>query len=216
MISRCNEIVISRKKFSEFDLYDPTTQEECAGLYLAGYIEDEFGNKQNVKLKASSFINASMGATITDLNPDILSDIVSVDNEVLNSRNISVTTINYTDTNFIQINKISDKLFSKVRDKNYFCLRLSPNIPVGTVIRLYLPNFKKDAGLMIFPYVHKLPSDDNSREVFYNNTYNELSQEESDYYITIIQLADPQNTSGTDIQYMSKVIEVNNITNEID
>lgn len=210
-ISRCNEIVISRKKFSDFDLYDPSTKEDCKNLFLAGYIEDELGQKQNVKLKAMSFINASLGEVIGTLDPNKPNSLVSLVKHNINGRSVRIATVNYDNTNFVQINNIDDTLFYNFNGKDYFCIRLSDNIPLGTVIRLYLPNFSKNKGIMLFP------TNDNEEhnEVFFNDDYGDLTDLQSDYYLTIIQLADPKDKAATVVTTRAKVIEVNNITSEI-
>ena len=209
-ISRCNEIVISRKKFSEFEYYVPMTKEDTENLYLAGYIEDKLGNKQNVKLKASSFVNASLGDVIGSLDPDKPSEsggLITVVNEKVEGNTVRVATINYNNTNFIQINDIDDTMFSVYGTKDYFFIRLSENMPLGTVMRFYLPNFKKNKGVML------LPTSDNVelKEIFFNDDFGGVTQAQSDYYFTIIQLADP---IGGKITTRAKVIEVNNITGE--
>lgn len=209
-ISRCNEIVISRKKFSDFALYDPTTREDCKNLFLAGYIEDELGQKQNVKLKAMSFINSSLGDVIGSLDPDSTNDLITIVNHKINEQLVRIATVNYDNTNFVQINNVNDTLFYNFDGKEYFCIRLSDNIPLGTVIRFYLPNFPKNKGVILFP------TSDNKeyKEVFFNDDYSELTALQSDYYFTIIQLADPKDKEGTNITTRAKVIEVNNITSE--
>lgn len=207
---KCRELVISRKRFSDFSLYDPATKEECENLYLAGYIEDEDGERENVKLKAASFINTSFADVIGTLSPGSKYDSITIkESQVTNQGKVTIANINYNNTNFIQINKIQNSLFSIINGKKYFCIRLSQNTPVGTVIKFYLPNFEKNAGIMLFQKA------DNTEyiEVFYND--NDLAQVDCDYYFTLIQLADPQDTEGTFIVPKTKIIEVNNITSEI-
>lgn len=209
-ISRCNEIVIARKKFSEFEYYSPMTKEDTENLYLAGYIEDELGNKQNVKLKASTFINSSLGNVIGSLNPDRPADsgeLITIVNEKVQGKTVRVTTINYDNTNFVQINDIDDTMFSIHENKDYLFIRLSENMPLGTVIRFYLPNFKKNKGVMLLP----TSSGEEVKEIFFNDDFGGVTQAQSDYYFTIIQLADPV---GGKVTTRSKVIEVNNITGE--
>lgn len=209
-ISRCNEIVISRKKFSDFSLYDPTDREDFENLFLAGYIEDEIGQKQNVKLKAMSFVNASLGDVIGSLDPDKPNDLITLVNHKMNGQLVRVATINYNNTNFVQINNVNNTLFYDFNGKEYFCIRLSNNVPLGTVIRLYLPNFPKNKGVLLFP----TNDNDEYKEVFFNDDYSEVTALQSDYYFTIIQLADPKDVAGTIVTTRAKVIEVNNITSE--
>lgn len=211
-ISRCSEIVISRKKFSDFDLIDPTTKEECENLYLAGYTEDENGHRENVKLKAISFINASLGSVIGNLDPDKPNDIISISNERVDGKVIRVANINYSNTNFVQINKVDESLFYNFNGTEYLCIRLSANTPLGTVIKMYLPNFPQNKGVLLFPSSSLLAAEDTPKEVFYNDEV--VAQIASDYYFTLIQLADPQDVSATNIQTKTKVIEVNNITSD--
>lgn len=207
-ISRCQEIVISRKKFSEFDYYAPVSKEDCDNLFLAGYTEDEHGNKQNVKLRASTFINATIGETIDGLDQNTKTDLITFINDKVDNKNIRVAYVNNDNIKFIQINNISDSLFSLIDGKEYFVIRISENMPLGTVLRFYLPNFKKGKGVML------LPTSGTSEKsvIFYNDVDSPISVAASDYYFTIIQLADPNVDGGTTKR--SKVIEVNNITTE--
>lgn len=56
MISKCENIVINRTKFSEFEIYDPTV-ENVENLNVVGYI-DEDGVKKNVALSYNQIINS--------------------------------------------------------------------------------------------------------------------------------------------------------------
>lgn len=212
-ISRCSEIVISRKKFSDFDLIDPVTKEDTENLFIAGYTEDATGHKENVKIKASTFINARPGAVITSIDTNTPNDLISFVYERVDGDLITISNINYSNTNFIQINKLDNSLFSRYNGKDYFCIRLSPNTSLGSVVRMYLPNFPQDKGILLFPTSSLNAASDKPKEILFNDGV--ISQKDSDYYFTLIQLADPQNVDGTGIQNKTKVIEVINITTDI-
>lgn len=214
-ISKCDEIVITRKRFSDFTLLDPVLDEDIKNVYLAGYSIDENGHRENVKIKAATFLNKNVvGTAIGTLDEDG-ADGVLIDNEQTSTgENVKTVTIESDTANFIQINKIDKELFTKYGDENkkYVFFRLSDEITFGTVIRFYLPNFPRNKGVMIWPTPSLSAKKDIPVEVFFNDVDDRLA---SDFYFTLIQLADPQNVNGTNIATKTKVIEVNNITQEL-
>lgn len=215
-ISKCDEIVLARKRFSDFTLLDPVAEEELEGIYLAGYSIDQFGYRDNVKIKASTFFNKSVIGTAIGTLTESGSDSVSVENEATRDGNkVKIINIESDTSNFIQINNIDSNLFSTYGedDKKYASFRLSGDITFGTVIRFYLPNFPRNRGIMLWPTPDSAAAVDKPVEVFFNDLDDRLK---SDFYFTVIQLADPENVSGSKIKTKTKVIEVNNITQEIE
>lgn len=212
-ISKCKELVISRKRFSDFKLFDPTSKEETENVFLAGYIEDENGDRENVKMKAKTFLDKSVTSTaIGTLDENASYDDIAVITEKKDDKNIKVINIDSDAANFIQINAFKNNLFSDYDGKSYVSFRLSENIPFGTVIRFYLPNFASNKGVMIWPTPNLSIKEDTPVEVFFNEIEPQIA---SDFYFTVIQLADPQNVGNSKIVTKTKVIEVNNITQEL-
>lgn len=207
MICKCDSVTLRRKKFSDFELVDPSTKEEADKIFLAGYIQDEEGEKKNVKLFASSFFNAKLGDVIPELNASDQYNNIVVFPDTYNDEPINLATLNYKwDVDFLQINKVSDDMFSIVEGREVLCLKLSPNMPLGTVFRIYIPDFPNGKGVILFPSTNLSASDDEYVEVFFDER--EEFDAKIDLYFTLIQLAD---TSKEEVVLKTKVVDVLNI-----
>ena len=207
MICNCDAVTLRRKKFSDFELVDPTTKEEADKIFLAGYVVDDQGEKQNVRLFASSFFNAKFGIVIPELNSIDEYECVTVVGDTYNNKSVKVTTINYeNNVEFIQINKIANNMFTTIDDKECALIKLSGNVPLGTVFRIYLPNFPFDKGILLFPSADSSITKDTPVEVLYNPVYEDLSG--VDFYFSLIQLADTEKES---LSLKTKVLDVLNV-----
>lgn len=207
MICKCDSVTLRRKKFSDFELVDPTTKEEANKIFLAGYVEGDDGERKNVKLYASSFINLKLGDVVTELDDEKQYDNLSVITDTYQESDIKLVSINYQgDVDFLQISKISDNLFSTIDGKKYLCIKLSANMPLGTVFRIYIPNFPVEKGVIIFPSADLTTADDTPIEVFYRPQEEEATP--IDLYFTLIQLAD---TEKQEVSLKTKIIDVMNI-----
>lgn len=214
MISYCKSIVTTRKKFSDFEFFDAQNSDELDNVYIAGYKENEDGSRENVRIKASAVVNMQKGVVIGDLTSAVDNPAVSVVTESLNFNSVKIIVINNTDANFIQINNIADEFYTEVDGKQYAFIRLSNNTPWGKVMKLYLPNFPINKGVMLLPTTSATIEEDEPKQIFFNKWFNDDIQENYDYFTTLLQLADPQYVSGNVIVNKTKVVECLNITSE--
>lgn len=207
MICKCDSVVLRKKKFSDFELADPTTKEEADKIFLAGYVVDDEGEKQNVRVLASSFINAKFGVVVPTLDDTDATKNVTVVSDTFEEKPVKVAMINYeSNVEFIQINNISPEMYATIDGKEYLLIKLSSNVPLGTVFRIYLPNFPFDKGVLLFPSSDTPITDDTPVEVLYNPTVEGHS--EIDFYFGLIQLAD---TEKEEMSLKSRVLSVLNI-----
>lgn len=213
MIQKCGTTTLTKKRFSEFELVDPSTKEDAERLYLAGYMEDEEGKKRNVKMHAAAFLNIKLGDNVPEVNPGDTNNAFSVIPDVYLGHQAQILTINYqSSVDFLQINKVADSMWTTIEGRQYLCIKMSPNYPLGGVFRLYFPNFPFDRGVALFPKSNTAIGVDEPVEVFY--CQKEKDQEkytQFDFYVTLIQLADPTTSGGEEIIYKTKVISVMNI-----
>ena len=206
MLCKCDAVTLRRKKFSDFELFNPET-DEAENFYIAGYIEGVDGEKKNVKLKT--------GDVISNLDPDKTYDSVSLINGSYQGKEVKVVTINYMEgLDFLQINTINPGMFSEVDGKEYLCIKLSPKTPLGYTFRIYLPNFPFDKGILLFPRTNYTTNSDTPIEVFYNEKEDAESQTENDFYFSMIHLADPKSSTSEDIVLKTKIIRVLNIESD--
>lgn len=209
-ISKCKELIVSRKRFSDFTLFDPVAKDDIENIFLAGYIEQEDGGRENIKIKASTFVDKStLGTAVGTLKWHEKHNDFSFKYE--NSKKI--VELDSTVANFIQINKLDSSLFNTIDGKKYVILRLSDEITFGTVLRFYFPNFPTDCGVKLCQTPAATATDADLVEVFFNDVPEQMA---SDFYFTVIQLADPFDIDGKIITNKTKVIEVNNITTELE
>lgn len=213
MIQKCATTTLTKKRFSEFELINPSTREEAERLFLAGYMEDEDGKKRNVKMHAGAFLNIKMGDVVPEVKPGDHNNAYSVIPEVFGTTTVQLMTINFqSDIDFLQINKINDEMWSYIEGRYYLAIKLSANYPIGGVFRLYFPNFPFNRGVCLFPRSDKMIDEDEPMEVFF--CLQQKQQEipaNFDFYATMLQLADPSTPEGEDIQLKTKVINVMNI-----
>lgn len=204
MISKCDAVTLRRKKFSDFEIANPLTKEEAEKIYLAGYMEDENGEKINVKLYSTAFINIKQGDSVGELTKNGIYNNLTILPETYDGSEVIITTVEYDPSvDFLQISKIANGMFSTINDKKYFCIKLSSDMPLGTVFRIYLPNFPLDKGVMLFPNPKTTIAKNTPVEVLYNEQDEDV--EPIDFYITLIQTADE------DGKPKAKVISVLNI-----
>lgn len=209
----CNRVRISRKAFHDFDLLDVTQEDAFKDVYLAGYIEQD-GVRKNVKIKASNVINDFSGGYVNNLTPGTEGEFVSVKKETFDDEPANVVTINNTNTNFIQFNKVSSDLFINYNGKEYLVLKFSDETPAGKTTRVYFPNFPIDKGVCIVPKTSKPLSETNIKEVFFNEEFEDLDQNDYDYFVSFIQLIDPESFNSEKVSNKTKVIDVLNITSD--
>lgn len=207
MICKCDAVTLRRKKFSDFELVDPTTKEEADKIFLAGYVVDDEGEKENVRVLASSFINATFGVVVPTLDDTNPTTNVTVVDDTFEESPVKVAIINYkSNVEFVQINQIAPEMFATIDGKDYLLLKLSSNVPLGTVFRIYIPNFPFDKGILLFPSSDVEISKDTPVEILYNPTVEGHS--EIDFYFSLIQLAD---TEKEELALKSKVLSVLNV-----
>ena len=214
MICDCDSVTLRRKKFSDFEVFNPF-KEEANNFYIAGYIEMVDGEKKNVQIPSNLFIKDKTGDVILALDPDKEYDNFSVANGTYNGKEVKVVTINYLgDIDFLQLNTIDPGMFSEIDGKEYLCIKLSPKTPLGFTFRIYLPNFPFDKGIMLFPHSNYTINSDTPVEVFYNEQEGEEEQTANDFYITLIHLADPKAVDSEEVVLKTKVIRVLNIESD--
>ena len=209
----CNRVRISRKAFHDFDLLDASDDDSLKDLYLAGYIEKD-GARKNVKVKATNVINDSSGGYVNNLTPGTSGEYVSVEKERLEGESANVALINNTRTNFIQFNKLDPEMFVNYNGKEYLVIKFSDETPIGKTTKIYFPNFPLDKGVCIVPKTAKALSDSNIKEVFFNEQFEDIEQNDCDYFVAFIQLVDPESYNSETVSNKTKVIEVLNITSD--
>lgn len=214
MLSYCKSIRTTRRKFSDFEFYDAANADDLDSVYLAGYIEKPDGTRENIRIRASAVVNTSVGTVVPSLEPGVDHPSITIKDEKIGGTSSKVVVINNTDATFIQINKISPSLLTKIEDKNYLVIRFSNDTPWGKVTKVYLPNFPLETGVRLLPLPALSASEQGSKEVFFNRSFISPAPENYDFYTTFIQLADPQRSGGEQIVNMTKVVECFNITND--
>lgn len=213
MIQKCSTTTVSKKRFSEFELVNPSTASEAEGLYLAGYMEDSEGKKKNVKMHALSFLNVKMGDMVGEVHPGDSTNAYSVLTDTYNGLTAHVLCVNYQSAiDFLQVNKISDDMWTIIEGREYLCIKLSTNYPIGGVFRMYFPNFPFNKGVALFPKSSASLNEDEPVEVFYcTQDTEEESNNLFDFYVTMLQLADPTTIDSSEILQKTKIINVMNI-----
>ncbi len=152
MISKCQNIVINRTKFSEFEEFHPETQ-VATGVKLVGFVDsiDPYTG-QNVK-KNIAISYADVKADQLPKRPDnlLIDDLYSYSDPFL----IAVPTTDpdgkpvtrYTvtpnfDGDFIQINKLNTEDYvEKFFSNGYFNIAVEKEIPFGESLDILLANF---------------------------------------------------------------------------
>lgn len=146
MISKCQNIVINRTKFSEFEEFDTATN-SIEGLRLVGYIEttDVLGNKilKNVSvgypevsaIDATGKLIGSVGG-----NGDGAGVLYEIGQPCADKTFIKFLTI---PSDFIQINEIANDLFSD----GYFNISFAEDFPLGKEVKLFFNGSLKGNGI---------------------------------------------------------------------
>ena len=209
----CNNVRISRKAFHDFDLLDVSQEDALKDLYLAGYIERD-GVRKNVKIKASNVVTESTGEYVNSLTPSTQGEVVSVSSEKFDGNYVPVVAINNTTSNFIQFNNIAPELFVTYNDKEYLVLKFSDGTPIGKTTKMYFPNFPLNKGVCIVPKTANSLSEANIKEVFFNEQFDDIEQNDCDYFASFIQLVDPESFASENVSNKTKVIDVLNITSD--
>ena len=156
MISKCQDIVINRTKFSEFDEFDPTV-ESTEGLKLVGFVETyDYCTGKTIKKNVSVEYPSSRVKVETPSNY-VITDLTnsSIDNSIISFEPVGDVNCYRINSNFegetIQINfkdtdpiNLPDKFFDIIIDnKTYKCFNISFDryIPLGKEIKIFFKNF---------------------------------------------------------------------------
>lgn len=216
MLSKCDAVVLRRKRFSDFEIVDPTIKEDADQIYIAGYYETAEGEKKNVKLSSTLLFKNKVGEAIPALAKDTEHGVVTLSEEEYNEEPVNLVTVNYaSEVDFLQVNNISEDMYSEIAGKKYLCFKLSEKTPLGYCYRIYLPNFPFEHGVLLFPNTAVPISEDEPVEVFYNVKEDENdTQTANDFYFTLIHLADPKSIGEEELTMKTKVIRVLNIESE--
>lgn len=112
MISKCENVVINRVKFSEFEGYDPSA-ESTDGLKLVGYIETDAG-KRNISIDYGKILKKNGEIPVRG----IIINAESFDSSSIISNNtvceqVTGFKVDANDLEFIQINGLSEKNYIK-------------------------------------------------------------------------------------------------------
>jgi hypothetical protein len=156
MISKCQNIVINRTKFSDFEEFD-TSSQSTEGLKLVGFVEtyDYCSGetiKKNVAVEYPTITVTAQNASnfvINDIiNNDFNANIISIDTingidyyRVSSSFNGETILINFKGYKF---SDIADKFFPvNINGVNYKCFMISFDnyIPTGKEIKVIFANF---------------------------------------------------------------------------
>ena len=215
MLTKCDAVVLRRKKFSDFELIDPSLLDDTDQIYMTGYLETAEGEKKNIRLPSSLFFKDKYSSVITTLDSTQVYEDVKIKKKVYGESKINVAEIEYNVSNdFLQINHTAQNMFMDFDGKKYLCLRLSENTPIGHVHRFYFPNFPLNHGVIIFPKSEIEVSEDEPIEVFFNEQIEGDSQEANDFYFTVIHIADPKSIGAEEVVLKTKVIGVLNIESD--
>lgn len=106
MITKCKPIEITRKKFSDFDIYEKNENQ----VFLVGYEIDSDGNKKNVKIDASSI---SIGNNLPNSSTHKIHKIDLLTNVSDNYYSYSPLGITFNLDNcgdFVEIMNVSEKV----------------------------------------------------------------------------------------------------------
>ena len=108
MISKCENVVINRVKFSEFEGYDPSA-ESTDGLKLVGYIETDAG-KRNISVDYGKLLkkNGEIPARGTVIHAEAIPSSSIISNNIV-CEQVSGFKIDANDLEFIQINGLNEK-----------------------------------------------------------------------------------------------------------
>ena len=118
MISKCENVVINRVKFSEFEAYDPA-EEPIDGLKLVGYIEDADG-KRNISIDYGKLLKKN-GETPTHgivIHAEAIPSSTIISNNIV-CEQVAGFKVDANDLEFIQINGISEENYIK---NNYLAI----------------------------------------------------------------------------------------------
>ncbi|MBR4891095.1 MAG: hypothetical protein IKU15_07405 [Clostridia bacterium] len=108
MISKCENVVINRVKFSEFEGYDPSA-ESTDGLKLVGYIETDAG-KRNISVDYGKLLkkNGEIPARGTIIYAEAIPSSSIISNNIV-CEQVAGFKIDANDLEFIQINGLNEK-----------------------------------------------------------------------------------------------------------
>lgn len=112
MISKCENVVINRVKFSEFEGYDPSA-ESTDGLKLVGYIETDAG-KRNISIDYGKILkkNGEIPARGIIINAESIDSSSIISNNTV-CEQVTGFKVDANDLEFIQINGLSEKNYIK-------------------------------------------------------------------------------------------------------
>jgi chromosome segregation ATPase len=112
MISKCENVVINRVKFSEFEGYDPTS-ESTDGLKLVGYIETDAG-KRNISVDYGKILkkNGEIPGRGIIINAEAIDSSSIISNNTV-CEQVTGFKVDANDLEFIQINGLSEKNYIK-------------------------------------------------------------------------------------------------------
>lgn len=203
MISFCESVSLSREKFSDFDTIAPT--QDIKKVYLAGYLINEEGEKENVQIPAGYFLNSNPDDTVSDLKPDTETPLMTILDRVYRDQKIKLIRFNYVPgISFFQFNHIDEELYSKVNNNKYFCIRMPVDAPLGQEYKIYFANVPAEHGLLLFPSMNVPIKDDKPIEVFMNKD----GVSNNDYLVHVINLLDPKKDDGSK---KTKLLSIHNM-----
>lgn len=218
MISKCENIVINRTKFSEFDVFDPSVQ-STEGLMLVGYVETTdlcTGKtvKKNVSVEYPSSkvkVEQPRNYAITDLTNSVL------DTSIISLEPVGNVNCYRINSNFegetIQINfkdsdpkNLNDKFFDITIDGityKTFNISFDRFIPLGKEIKVLFKNFpiyQENCAVRLIDYSKSLtgmPGVIASSEILFS--WNEKFEKSENILVSFVQtlaataLADTEN-----------------------
>lgn len=137
MISKCENVVINRVKFSEFEGYDPAS-EPTDGLKLVGYIETDAG-KRNISVDYGKILkkNGEIPARGIIINAEAISSSDIISNNIV-CEQVTGFKIDANDLEFIQINGLSEKNY--IKDGYLPISFASASYAIGQECALFLHN----------------------------------------------------------------------------
>lgn len=144
MISKCSTVILKKRKFSEFEDGDLNDK----SLFVVGY-QDIDGERENVKISVADLLDRRNGDRICVV--DLLDStcphpVEGSPYSVEYCPCAKCFVFNVEETgNYIQINNINDADWNERsvngETKEYFINIAFSNAPIGSIVKLYLPNF---------------------------------------------------------------------------
>lgn len=134
MISKCSTVVLSKSKFSDFEVFPGPGIDN---LFLVGYSYDEDGNAYNVKIDAESIVSGNKF-------PNIINVLDTDGNDNYKWKHIDsqhfVCEFNTVDFEpYVEVKEFEPAALAE-DSKWIFGFKLSDETPVGTVVTVNLKN----------------------------------------------------------------------------